>query len=129
GWFGAGAGASKMKLMHLPAPHTDFIFAIMSEELGLIRITVVIALFCFVLARGIKIAKNADTLSNSMLALGITATIVLQAFFNMAMSLGIVPTKGLPLPFFSYGGSSVMATLIMMGILLNISSEKTRGVR
>ena len=124
GWFGVGLGASKMKLMYLPAPHTDFIFAIMSEELGLIRILLVIGLFLLFLSRGIRTAKLAEPFVNSMMALGFTLMIVFQAFLNMAMSIGLLPTKGVPLPFFSYGGSSVIATLLMAGLVLGISSKR-----
>jgi len=125
GWLGAGLGASKMKMLYLPAPHTDFIFAVMAEELGLLRTLVIIGAFCYILIRGLKIARAAQPLANQMLALGITLTIVLQAFLNMAMALGVIPTKGLPLPFFSYGGSSIISTLVMIGILLNISARET----
>jgi cell division protein FtsW len=126
GWFGVGIGASTMKMMYLPAPHTDFIFSIMCEELGLFRIMIIVGAFCMILLRGVKIAKNADSLENSVFALGLTLTIVLQAFLNMGMSLGLLPTKGLPLPFFSYGGSSIISTSIMVGILLNISTHKAK---
>jgi cell division protein FtsW len=124
GWFGAGLGASKMKMMYLPAPHTDFIFAIMAEELGLLRILCIIAFFLFFLSRGIRTAKLAEPFVNSMMALGFTLVIVLQAFINMAMSIGLLPTKGVPLPFFSYGGSSIIATLMMAGLVLGISSRR-----
>ncbi|MFA5161247.1 MAG: putative peptidoglycan glycosyltransferase FtsW [Elusimicrobiales bacterium] len=129
GWFGAGLGASKMKLMYLPAPHTDFIFAIMSEELGFLRMIPLIGLFGYLLARGIRTAKHADTFSGSMTALGLILMIVIQAFFNMAMSLGLTPTKGVPLPFFSYGGSAALSTLAMTGILLCISMRRPAGAR
>jgi cell division protein FtsW len=123
GLFGAGLGASKMKLLYLPEPHTDFIFAILAEELGLIRVLCVIALFCFVIYRGLKIAREADSLSHSMMALGITLQLGFQSFYNMGMSAGLVPTKGIPLPFFSYGGSSIWSTMFMIGILLGISAR------
>jgi len=129
GWFGAGLGASKMKLMYLPAPHTDFIFSIMAEELGFLLTLLVLGLFAFLLARGIRIAKQAEQLAHSMMALAITLLVVLQAFFNMAMSIGLVPTKGVPLPFFSYGGSSMLSTLAMMGILLGISAKPAAARR
>lgn len=125
GWFGTGMGASKMKLMYLPAPHTDFIFSVMAEELGLIGSVAVIAMFVYLLLRGLAAARKADTLSNSLTALGVTLMLCLQAFYNMAMALGLVPTKGLPLPFFSYGGSSMLSTLIMAGILVNISKQRS----
>ncbi|HOX21978.1 MAG TPA: putative lipid II flippase FtsW [Elusimicrobiales bacterium] len=127
GWFGTGMGASKMKLMYLPAPHTDFIFSVMAEELGLVGSVAVIAMFVYLLFRGLSVAKKADTLANSLTALGITLMLCLQAFYNMAMALGLVPTKGLPLPFFSYGGSSMLSTLLMAGILINISKTRSAG--
>ena len=124
GWSGKGLGASKLKLMYLPEVHTDFIFPIIAEELGMIGAMVVVSLFLFLLLKGIKIAKSANNLFSSLLVIGIMFTITLQAFFNIAMTIGIAPTKGLPLPFFSYGGSSMVMTLIGIGIVLNISAQK-----
>ncbi|NLO91787.1 MAG: putative lipid II flippase FtsW [Elusimicrobia bacterium] len=127
GWFGTGMWASKMKLLYLPAPHTDFIFSVMAEELGLIGSALVIGMFVYLLLRGLSVARKADTLANSLTALGVTLMLCLQAFYNMAMAIGLVPTKGLPLPFFSYGGSSMLSTLIMAGILINISRMRSSG--
>lgn len=131
GLFGVGLGASKMKLMYLPAGHTDFIFSVIAEEIGFTGVLIVIALFCTLLVRGLMASAKSLDLHDRILALGITVMIVTQSFVNMAVSLGIIPTKGLPLPFFSYGGSSIISTLIMMGILLNITSrqDKLRGLR
>ncbi len=123
GWFGKGFGASQLKLMYLPTPHTDFIFPVVCEELGLVGALIVLGLFATILVRGVTIAKHAPDLFGTLLACGITFTIVLQAFFNMAMSIGLLPTKGIPLPFFSFGGSSLLATLLGIGILLNISRQ------
>lgn len=123
GWFGKGFGASELKLMYLPTPHTDFIFPVVCEELGLVGALVVLGLFAAILARGVRIARQAPDFFGSLLACGITFTIVLQAFFNMAMSIGLLPTKGIPLPFFSFGGSSLLSTLTGIGILLNISRQ------
>jgi len=122
GWFGKGLGNSELKLQYLPAAHTDFIFAIIAEEAGMFGALILVALFAWMLARGISVARHAKNTFNSMLALGITLTITLQAFLNMGVAVGILPTKGLPLPFFSYGGSSVLVTMAMMGILFNISA-------
>jgi len=121
GWFGKGLGGSQIKLMYLPDPHTDFIFPVLCEELGLAGAAVLIGLFAVLLLRGVKIAKGAPDLFGMLLATGLTFLISLQAFFNVAMSIGLLPTKGLPLPFFSYGGSSLLVTLAAVGILLNIS--------
>lgn len=129
GWFGKGLGASKLKLMYLPKPHTDFIFPVVCEELGLLGATMVVGLFALLLIRGIRIAKYAPNLFGTILAAGLTFMICLQALFNISMSIGLLPTKGVPLPFFSYGGSSLLTTLIAIGILLNISRYSTEKGR
>ena len=123
GWLGKGIGASKLKLMYLPKPHTDFIFPVICEELGLIGAGVVLALFATILIRGVRIARAAPNLFGTLLASGIAFSIVLQAFFNVAMSIGLLPTKGIPLPFISYGGSSLLSTMLGVGILLSISRQ------
>lgn len=123
GWTGKGIGASKLKLMYLPKPHTDFIFPVICEELGLIGAAVVLALFTTILIRGVRIARAAPNLFGTLLATGISFSIVIQAFFNIAMSIGLLPTKGIPLPFISYGGSSLLATMLGVGILLNVSRQ------
>jgi cell division protein FtsW len=112
--------------MYLPTPHTDFIFPIVCEELGLLGALAMLALFAVLLVRGIRIARSAPNLFGTLLAAGITFTICLQAFFNVGMSLGQLPTKGIPLPFISFGGSSLLATLIGVGVLLNISRQSSR---
>lgn len=127
GWLGRGLGASQLKLMYLPAPHTDFIFPIIAEELGLLGSVSVLGLFAWFLARGMKIARSAPNLFGTLLASGITLIITLQAMFNIAMSIGLLPTKGVPLPFFSFGGSSLLMTLSAVGVLLNISSQSKRA--
>ncbi|MDR1684746.1 MAG: putative lipid II flippase FtsW [Elusimicrobiota bacterium] len=126
GWFGKGLGASDLKLEYLPAAHTDFIFAIMCEEIGMIGAFIIIAGFVWLLVRGITIARGAKSAFNSYLSAGITICLALQAFVNMSVACGLLPTKGLPLPFFSYGGSSVIVTLAMMGILMNIAAEEAQ---
>lgn len=125
GWFGKGLGNSELKLEYLPAAHTDFIFSIMCEEIGLIGVLAVIAFFCWLLVRGVSLACVAKNAFHRLLLFGLTLTICLQAFFNMSMAIGLLPTKGIPLPFFSYGGSSVIMTLVMMGILANLAAEQT----
>ncbi len=124
GWTGKGLGASQIKLMYLPDPHTDFIFPVVAEEMGLIGSLLIVLLFLALLIKGIRIARNAQTLYSTLAALGLTLTISLQAFFNIAMTIGIIPTKGIPLPFFSYGGSSILATLIGVGLILNVSAHR-----
>lgn len=121
GWLGKGLGHSDIKLLYLPAPHTDFIFPVLCEELGMLGGAGVLVLFVMFLQRGLLVARRAPDLYGTLLAAGITFLITLQGFFNMAMSLGLIPTKGLPLPFFSYGGSSLLVTTAAVGILLSIS--------
>ena len=123
GWFGKGLGNSELKLEYLPAAHTDFIFSIMCEEVGLFGAAVLLLFFCWLLVRGISLARVARNNFNSLLIFGLTLTICVQAFINMSMAIGLMPTKGIALPFFSYGGSSVIMTLVMMGILLNMAAS------
>ncbi len=128
GWFGKGLGNSELKLEYLPAAHTDFIFSVMCEEFGLFLITIILAGFCLILIRGISLARVAKTHFRGLVIFGLSITICLQAFFNMAMAIGLIPTKGIALPFFSYGGSSVIMTLGMMGIILNLAAvDNTRN--
>ncbi len=130
GWFGKGLGGSEMKLLHLPAPFTDFIFPVICEELGLVGGLALIGLFAAFLARGLKIARAAPDLFGMLLAAGISLSIALQAFFNIGMSIGLLPTKGIPLPFISFGGSSLLSSLLGVGILLNISKQaRAEGLR
>jgi cell division protein FtsW len=127
GWLGKGLGASQLKLMYLPKPYTDFIFPVICEELGLVGALLVLALFATILVRGVQIARRAPNLFGTLLACGITFTLTLQAFFNIAMAIGLLPTKGIPLPFLSFGGSSLLSTLIGIGILLGISRQAREG--
>lgn len=127
GWLGKGLGASKLKLMYLPEPHTDFIFPVVAEELGLLGGLVIVGLFTALLVKGARIARNAPSLYTSLAAFGLTLVIVLQAYFNLSMAIGLIPTKGIPLPFFSYGGSSILSSMLMVGVILNVSGHRGGG--
>lgn len=121
GIFGVGLGHSRQKLFYLPAAHTDFIFSIIGEELGLVGTIGVIILFIVFVSQGIKIMKNAPDKFGYLLALGLVLMITLKAAINIGVSCGIFPTKGLPLPFISYGGSSFVFDMVSVGILMNIA--------
>ena len=121
GVTGLGLGESKQKLSFLPASHTDFIFCLVGEELGLIGATLVIALFMFLFLRGIWIANKSSDGFHYYLAYGLTMMISIQALINFAVVTGMVPTKGLPLPFMSYGGSALLVNMAVIGLLLRIS--------
>jgi cell division protein FtsW len=125
GFTGVGLMESKQKLFYLPEAHTDFIYAVISEELGYIGALVVIALFATYGWRGLQAAFAAPDGFGRLLALGITALVLSQALINFAVVLGMVPTKGIPLPFVSYGGSSLLVMLLATGVLLNISQQAT----
>lgn len=122
GLFGLGLGAGKQKLYYLPEAHTDFIIAVVGEELGLLGIVVVLALFGVVLWRGMRAAFNAPDAFGAYLALGLTSLLGIQAIGNMLVAMGMLPTKGLTLPFLSYGGTSLVLSLSAAGVLLAISS-------
>lgn len=121
GLFGLGLGQSRQKFFYLPEPQTDFIFAILAEELGFIGGSFVILLFALLLWRGIRIALNAPDLYGSFLAVGIISMIAIQVMINIGVVIGLIPVTGITLPFFSYGGSSLTLMLMAVGILLNIS--------
>jgi len=123
GIFGRGLMKGVQKLFYLPEPHTDFIYAVISEELGLVGATVVLLCFAVIAWRGLRIALRAPDAFGSFLALGLTALIAVQAFVNMSVVIGIVPNKGLALPFISSGGSSLLVCLVAMGMLLNVSQH------
>jgi cell division protein FtsW len=118
-----GPGASRQKLFFLPEGHTDFVFAVIGEEFGFVGCAVVISCFGLLLWHGMVVAGRSENLFARYLAAGITTMIVLQAVMNMAVVVGILPTKGLPLPFVSYGGTSLVVTHIAVGILLGISTR------
>jgi len=121
GLFGVGLGHSRQKLFYLPAAHTDFIFSIIGEELGLLGTLGVVALFMIFIREGLKIIKNAQDKFGYFLALGLVLMISLKAIINIGVSCGLFPTKGLPLPFISYGGSSLIFDMVSLGILINIA--------
>src|SRR5581483_5873746 len=123
GITGVGLMEGKQKLFYLPEPHTDFIFAVTAEELGLVGGSIVILLFVVFLWRGFRLALRTQDMFGRFLATGITSMVVVQAFINVSVVLGMMPTKGIPLPFVSYGGSSLAVTLVCVGVLLNLSKQ------
>ena len=125
GVSGRGLMNGVQKLFYLPEPHTDFIYSVIAEELGLIGATAVLACFCVITWRGLRVALRAPDGFGTFLALGLTTMVAVQAFLNISVALGLLPTKGIPLPFVSSGGSSLLINLIGMGILLNVSQHAT----
>ncbi|HPG39567.1 MAG TPA: putative lipid II flippase FtsW [bacterium] len=123
GLFGQGIGDSRQKYMFLPEPHKDFIFSVIGEELGLLGCIGVLLLFFMIIYRGMRIAKTAPDGYGRLLAGGITVCIGIYAFFNAAITMVLLPTTGIPMPFISYGGSAMVTHLAAVGILLNISSQ------
>ncbi len=121
GLFGAGLGESKQKFLYIPEPHNDFIFSVLAEELGFIGCIVVIILFAVLIWRGLLVSIRAKDMFGSLLAVGITSLVGLQAIMNIAVVTSSMPNTGIPLPFFSYGGTALVILLSSMGILLNIS--------
>jgi cell division protein FtsW len=120
---GVGFAQGKQKLFYLPAPHTDFIFAVIGEELGLIGAATIVILFGLLAWRGLRAARSAPDLFGQLVAIGLTVMIVAQALFNISVTLSLVPTKGIPLPFISAGGSSLAISLFAAGVLLNVSKH------
>jgi cell division protein FtsW len=121
GIFGLGLGRSRQKFLYIPEPHNDFIFSILAEELGLIGVTVVIGLFMMLVYRGIKIAMNAPDMFASLAAIGIISLVAVQVIINIAVVTSVMPVTGMPLPFFSYGGTTLLINMMAMGIMMNIS--------
>lgn len=121
GFFGAGLGQSKQKYLYLPEPQNDFIFSVLAEELGFIGCTFVIILFAIFIWRGILIAMKAPDMFGSLVATGITALVAIQVIINIAVVTSSMPATGMPLSFFSYGGTALFIMLCQMGVLLNIS--------
>ena len=124
GIFGRGLMGGVQKLFYLPEPHTDFIYAVIGEELGLIGASATLLCFCLIAWRGLRITARAQDMFGAFVALGITTMVVVQAFVNMSVVLGLMPTKGIPLPLVSAGGSSLVISLVGMGVLLNISQHE-----
>jgi cell division protein FtsW len=120
---GVGLMEGRQKLFYLPEPHTDFIFAVIGEELGFLGALMVLALFAIILWRGLRAAANSSDEFGRLLAIGLTVLVVGQALVNISVVLGLLPTKGIPLPLVSYGGSSLVMNLIALGVLLNISQH------
>lgn len=123
GVLGVGLGDSGQKNFFLPHPHSDFIYAIVAEELGLVGALVVLALFLVLLWRGVRAGLHAPDLFGRYLAFGLTAVLVMQALINVSVAIALLPTKGIPLPFLSYGGSSLVVSLAACGVLLNVSEH------
>lgn len=129
GFSGVGYGGSIQKLSYLPECHTDFILAIIAEEMGLVGCLLIIGLFFTFMQRGFMIASKCPDMYGKLLAIGITFSITFQAFMNISVASSFLPATGVPLPFISYGGSSLIVSMIMVGILLNISKKKIKKIR
>jgi cell division protein FtsW len=123
GVLGMGLMQGQQKLLYLPEAHTDFIYAVVGEELGLLGCSMVLFAFLLILSRGVRLACVAPDHFGRYLALGVTASIVIQAFMNMSVVLNLAPTKGIPLPMISYGGSSLVSTLASLGLLLSVNER------
>ena len=128
GITGLGLGESRQKILYMPEPHNDFIFSIIGEELGLVGCLFIIGLFLFLIWRGVRVAIKARDTYGKLLAVGITSIIAVQAIINIAVVTGSMPVTGVPMPFISYGGTSLVINLMAMGILLNISSQIEQSV-
>ena len=113
----------RQKLLYLPEAHTDFIYAVAAEEMGLIGSAGLLACFLVIFWRGLRAAVRTNDDFGRYLALGVTVVLVVQAFINMSVVVGLMPTKGIPLPMISYGGSSLLSTLALLGILMNVSEH------
>lgn len=124
GLWGTGIGKGYQKLFYLPEPHTDFIFSVIGEELGLIGVLFILVLYGLILWRGFSIARGAGDTFGMLVAVGLTAALGLQVSINTGVTLGLLPTKGLTLPFLSYGGTSLLINMAAIGILMNIGAEK-----
>src|SRR5579859_8299524 len=118
GWFGVGLGASRQKTGYLPFPYTDSIFPILGEELGFIGCAIIVILFLFLAFRGFRLARRSQDIYGALLATGITTWLVLQAVINIGATTASIPYTGVPLPFISFGGSSVIVALAAVGVLL-----------
>jgi len=124
GIWGTGIGKGYQKLFYLPEPHTDFIFSVIGEELGLIGVVFILILYALIIWRGIRIAADAPDTFGALVATGLTAALGLQVCVNMGVTLGLLPTKGLTLPFLSYGGTSLLFNMAAVGVLMNIGAKQ-----
>jgi len=124
GIWGTGIGKGYQTLFYLPEPHTAVIFSVIGEELGLIGVLIILGLYTVIMWRGISIARNSEDAFGSLIAIGLTTAIGLQICVNMGVALGLLPTKGLTLPFLSYGGTSLLMNMVSIGVLMNISAMK-----
>jgi cell division protein FtsW len=129
GIWGTGIGSSYQKLFYLPEPHTDFIFSVIGEELGLLGVLIILGLYTVILWKGISIARNSQDAFGSFVAIGLTTAMGLQICVNMGVALGLLPTKGLTLPFLSYGGTSLLMNMASIGILMNIGTAKKNATK
>lgn len=127
GLFGAGLGESKQKYLYIPEPHNDFIFSVLAEELGFVGCVLVIVLFAIFIWRGVLIAMKSPDMFGSLIAIGITTMVAIQVILNIAVVTSSVPATGMPLPFFSYGGTALFILLCEMGVLLNISRASVKA--
>jgi cell division protein FtsW len=127
GWLGRGPGLGQQKLFFLPEAHNDFIFSVVAEEFGLVGVAVISLVFLILVFRGLSISRTAPDFFGLYLALGCTLIVGLPAFFNMCVVTGLLPNKGLPLPFFSYGGTSLLVCFVAMGLLLNVAGQSSGG--
>ena len=127
GLFGTGLGDSKQKYLYIPEPHNDFIFSILGEELGLVGCAIVLILFAIFIWRGVLIAMKAPDMFGSLIAVGITALVAIQVIINVAVVTSSMPATGMPLPFFSYGGTALFVLLCEMGVLLNVSRASNKS--
>jgi cell division protein FtsW len=125
GVWGKGLGQGYQKLFYLPEPHTDFIFSVIGEELGLLGVLIILVLYGIIIYRGIRIALNTPEMFASLLAAGITLSLALQVCVNTGVALALLPTKGLTLPFLSYGGTSLLLNMMAIGILMKIGAIET----
>ena len=123
-WLGRGLGESRQKLLYLPEAHTDFVYSVIGEELGLLGALAVLALFGVVIVRGLRLTAKIEEPFDQFLAFGLTVLLGLQALIHMGVVMGLMPTKGLVLPFISYGGSAMMINLMEAGILLSLSRRR-----
>ena len=126
GFFGEGYGNSRQKLGWLPEGHTDFIYAVFGEEFGFLGCVLIIGLFLAFLQRGLLVSAKCEDIFGKLLSAGITVSICLQAFINISVASSMLPATGVPLPFISYGGTSLFITMCMIGILLNVSKKRIR---